>query len=172
MINETDGVFGRALSPLNRKLLEKMFTDDDESRLGLTASLRIPVVGIGAPASNFYPPIAQFMDAEIVVPEHAEVANAIGAVVGEVRQSAQITITPIAGNKRVVVHAPQTQREFDDLELAAAWATEVATELAQQKATSAGGSGLQVTVDRSDNCLLYTSPSPRDGLLSRMPSSA
>ena len=27
-------------------------------------------------------------------------------------------------------------------------------------------------VDRSINCLLYTSPSPRDGLLSRMPSSA
>ena len=25
---------------------------------------------------------------------------------------------------------------------------------------------------RDDNCLLYTSPSPRDGLLSRMPSSA
>ena len=25
---------------------------------------------------------------------------------------------------------------------------------------------------RSDTCLLYTSPSPRDGLLSRMPSSA
>ena len=151
MINETDGVFGRALSPMNRKLLEKMFADDEESRLGLTASLRIPVVGIGAPAENFYPPIAQFMDAEIVVPEHAEVANAIGAVVGEVRQSAQITITPIAGNKRVVVHAPQAQREFDDLEDAAAWATEVATELAQQKATQAGGSGLSVTVDRCDN---------------------
>ena len=28
------------------------------------------------------------------------------------------------------------------------------------------------TVDRLSNCLLYTSPSPRDGLLSRMPSSA
>ena len=26
--------------------------------------------------------------------------------------------------------------------------------------------------DRSNYCLLYTSPSPRDGLLSRMPSSA
>ena len=34
--------------------------------------------------------------------------------------------------------------------------------------------GLQVsfTVELSDSCLLYTSPSPRDGLLSRMPSSA
>ena len=28
------------------------------------------------------------------------------------------------------------------------------------------------TFERSKNCLLYTSPSPRDGLLSRMPSSA
>ena len=26
--------------------------------------------------------------------------------------------------------------------------------------------------DEGSNCLLYTSPSPRDGLLSRMPSSA
>ena len=26
--------------------------------------------------------------------------------------------------------------------------------------------------DKFENCLLYTSPSPRDGLLSRMPSSA
>ena len=29
-----------------------------------------------------------------------------------------------------------------------------------------------MTQERADNCLLYTSPSPRDGLLSRMPSSA
>ena len=28
------------------------------------------------------------------------------------------------------------------------------------------------TREQSNNCLLYTSPSPRDGLLSRMPSSA
>ena len=28
------------------------------------------------------------------------------------------------------------------------------------------------TYDKFTNCLLYTSPSPRDGLLSRMPSSA
>ena len=29
-----------------------------------------------------------------------------------------------------------------------------------------------LNVTEIDNCLLYTSPSPRDGLLSRMPSSA
>ena len=30
----------------------------------------------------------------------------------------------------------------------------------------------QGLMERVDRCLLYTSPSPRDGLLSRMPSSA
>ena len=34
------------------------------------------------------------------------------------------------------------------------------------------GTSSVVTVTRSSSCLLYTSPSPRDGLLSRMPSSA
>ena len=31
---------------------------------------------------------------------------------------------------------------------------------------------LNIQVDITEPCLLYTSPSPRDGLLSRMPSSA
>ena len=31
---------------------------------------------------------------------------------------------------------------------------------------------IYINFDDSDACLLYTSPSPRDGLLSRMPSSA
>ena len=37
------------------------------------------------------------------------------------------------------------------------------------------GLGLNASIteeDRKSSCLLYTSPSPRDGLLSRMPSSA
>ena len=34
------------------------------------------------------------------------------------------------------------------------------------------GAGGDLAAGRIDDCLLYTSPSPRDGLLSRMPSSA
>ena len=165
MINDAEGSFGKSLHPRNRALLEHMFANDatsadTESDLGagenppwlaMTAKLNVPVVGIGAPAQSFYPPIAEFMDAEVVVPEHAEVANAVGAVVGVVRQSAQITISPVAGQQRVVVHAPREQKEFDDLELAAAFAIEIASELASQKARDAGGSNLEVVVDRHDN---------------------
>ncbi len=160
LINDAEGNFGKALHPRNRVLLEQMFVNDAAGGevegqktpwLAMTAKLNVPVVGIGAPAQSFYPPIAEFMDAEVVVPEHAEVANAVGAVVGVVRQSAQITISPVAGQTRVIVHAPQEQKEFDDLELAADWAIELASELASQKARDAGGSNLEIKVDRRDN---------------------
>ena len=151
MVNDVEGAFGKALNPAYAKLLERMFARNDDSWLGMTAKLSVPVIGIGAPAQSFYPPIADFMEAEVLVPEHAEVANAVGAVVGVVRQSMQITISPIAGQKRVVVHAPQEQREFDDLETAAAWACDLARELASQKAIDAGGAGIKVEIDRRDN---------------------
>ena len=51
----------------------------------------------------------------------------------------------------MVVHAPDEQREFDELEAAAAWAQEIATGLALAKAQRAGGTQLQVMVDRNDN---------------------
>ena len=37
---------------------------------------------------------------------------------------------------------------------------------------SAGGLTMGAVINQESDCLLYTSPSPRDGLLSRMPSSA
>ena len=156
MINDADDVFGRTLHPRNRALLEGMFArevvGDETPWLAMTAKLNVPVIGIGAPAQSFYPPIAEFMDAEILVPEHAEVANAVGAVVGVVRQTAQITISPV-GQSSVLVHAPQEQREFDELEPAAAWAIEVASDLATKKAMDAGGSGIELKVDRRDNAV-------------------
>ena len=45
-------------------------------------------------------------------------------------------------------------------------------QLAASIALAAGGVALMPTAQAAAPCLLYTSPSPRDGLLSRMPSSA
>ena len=77
MINDAEGKFGSALHPRNRALLERMFANEVDSDggetkppwLAMTAQLNVPVIGIGAPAQSFYPPIAEFLDAEVVVPE-------------------------------------------------------------------------------------------------------
>ena len=44
--------------------------------------------------------------------------------------------------------------------------------LADAVKVTLGPKGRNVVLEKSFGCLLYTSPSPRDGLLSRMPSSA
>ena len=52
-----------------------------------------------------------------------------------------------------------------------AW-TEVSDIATARGYSGAGGSGYASSAAIIFGCLLYTSPSPRDGLLSRMPSSA
>jgi len=48
----------------------------------LKSSLRLamPLVGIGAPAGIFLPPVADLLRTDLVLPPHYEVANAVGAV--------------------------------------------------------------------------------------------
>ena len=47
-------------------------------------SLKIPLVGIGAPAHVFLPPVAEALGTEMIIPDHYEVANAAGTVVGNI----------------------------------------------------------------------------------------
>ncbi len=56
--------------------------------------LRIPIIGIGAPANIFLPDVADFLQTELILPEHHEVANAVGAVAGSVMVAEEILIYP------------------------------------------------------------------------------
>ena len=52
------------------------------------------------------------------------------------------------------------------------WAEQFATDLYKQSLIEEESAPANVSSSQSQNCLLYTSPSPRDATLSRMPSSA
>ncbi|UJW75508.1 hydantoinase/oxoprolinase family protein [Rhizobium sp. SL42] len=56
-------------------------------------SLDRPLIGLGASAAVYYPAIAQLLSAECAVPPDADVANAVGAVVGQVRSTTTVFIT-------------------------------------------------------------------------------
>jgi hypothetical protein len=51
------------------------------------------LIGLGASAHVYYPAIAAMLDAESIIPADAGVANAIGAVAGEISQSVTVTVT-------------------------------------------------------------------------------
>lgn len=62
--------------------------DGIEVRLGLTT----PVIGIGAPAHFFLPQAARLLHTEAIIPEHADVANAVGAITAMVRIRRRVVI--------------------------------------------------------------------------------
>jgi N-methylhydantoinase A/oxoprolinase/acetone carboxylase beta subunit len=64
-------------------------------RFQLSLSLEVPIVGIGAPAHILIPPMAKRMATQAIVPEHAEVANALGAIVGTIVMNDQALIRPL-----------------------------------------------------------------------------
>lgn len=87
-------------------------------RVGLSA----PLIALGASAGTYYPSVGQLLGAEVIVPEHAAVANAIGAVVGRVRITFECTVSsPQHG--LYVAHTGTDPAPFVSLDDAVAHAT-------------------------------------------------
>jgi N-methylhydantoinase A/oxoprolinase/acetone carboxylase beta subunit len=67
-------------------------------RFGWSLHLEDPLVGIGAPAGILVPALAKRLGTSSHVPEHAEVANALGAIVGTIVVQQEVLIRPVGGN--------------------------------------------------------------------------
>ena len=71
--------------------------------LALSTRLAVPVIGLGASARSYYGAVGARLGCPMILPEHADVANAIGAVVGQISQRATgLVSSPGAG--RYVAH--------------------------------------------------------------------
>ena len=110
----------------------------------------MPLVAVGAPASSYYPAVAQSLGLQLVVPPYAQVANAVGAVLGEVSQRIHITVTqPVRGTFRVYTKAGP--KDFAGVEAAVDHARELAAAEATHNALEAGANGVRVDFSQSDN---------------------
>ena len=74
--------------------------------------LGVPVIGLGASASAYYGAVGERLNTRMILPEHGGVANAIGAVVGQVAMHATGTVTsPGAGS--FAVHLADGVQRFN-----------------------------------------------------------
>ena len=124
-----------------------------EGRAGIVdvaATLAVPLIGLGAPAAVYYPAVAKMLRAESVIPADADVANAIGAVVGRVRTHVDVHISaPERGRYRV--HHPDCTADVFDLGEALALAEACAREGARRSAHVAGATSVEVAARRAVN---------------------
>lgn len=91
--------------------------DRHDGVVQMRMSLGVPVVGLGASAATYYGAVGDRLGTRMVLPQHAGVANAIGAVVGQVRMQATGTVTS-AGEGVFAVHLPQGPQTFADRDAA------------------------------------------------------
>jgi len=100
-------------------------------------SLDRPLIGLGASAGAYYPAIADMLASDSIIPAHADVANAIGAVVGQVRVTVDVVVTQPQDEIFAVNGATLSERHHDE-----AQAMDRAREIARSAAldaTIAGG---------------------------------
>ena len=113
----------------------------------VTVRLGVPVIGLGASAPFYYGAVGERLGASMILPEHAGVANAIGAVVGQVSQRAQgLVSSPSEG--RFVAHLATGLVAFNDRNAALAAMEAAVVEEASVRARAAGAEDLRVVVTR------------------------
>ena len=144
---EEDPGFGIPEDVLARHVLTQRGLQNHRGLVRLDVGLNLPVIGLGASASSYYPAVGRLMGSEMILPEHAGVANAIGAVVGRVTMRRSGTVTsPSEGRFRV--HLETGPEDFGDAEAAMARIEIVLSELVVADASEAGAHDIQMRVER------------------------
>lgn len=111
-------------------------------------SLGVPVIGLGASARSYYGAVGDRLGTRMIVPEHADVANAIGAVVGQVAMQVSGSVTS-SGPGRYTAHLPDGPVAFADIS-AALDALEMALQsAATTRAMAAGVEAPRLHTDRN-----------------------
>src|SRR5581483_7144726 len=121
-------------------LLDQVVSGGTFSRLmEMRVRLATPLIAIGAPAKIYYPDIASRLGAELLVPEHAAVCNAVGAAAGVVSQTCEVLVNQPTLNV-FRVHDPTGARDYTGPHEAIEDARRVSRELALAAARRAGAS--------------------------------
>lgn len=109
--------------------------------------LNVPVIGLGASAPTWYAPLGARLGTKMILPDHAGVANAIGAVVGQVTQRLSATVTTPAEGQ-FIAHLSVGNQTFSSA-VAALDAVEAALAAeARTRALAAGAAEVVLSVNR------------------------
>ena len=112
-------------------------------------ALRRPVIGIGAPVHCFLPQAAELLETEAIIPPHADVANAIGAITSSVSVHKQVKIAPDERGQYAVQGLPDAPA-FRDFHGAHAFAIEELQRVVRDMARRAGTSETAVEITLRD----------------------
>ncbi len=144
---EEEAGFGLPPAALASHVLMQRGLGPHRGLVRIETGLNVPVIGLGASAASYYGAVGERLHAEVIVPEHAGVANAIGAVVGRVViRRAGVVTAPAEGRYRA--HLESGPEDFADAEAAMAALEAALGAEARAAAVAAGAVDVQVSARR------------------------
>lgn len=142
---ETD--FGASAEDLAQSGLMRAALGGHRGVLRLEAKLDWPVIGLGASAGVYYPAVGKTLGARVICPQHAGVANAIGAVVGRITARKRGSVT--APNEGVYrVHLESGPQDLTEMVAALTLLEDQLEVEAVAEARAAGAEAMRVTKAR------------------------
>lgn len=130
--------------------MQKALSPQQDQGFNCFLKINMPIVGIGAPVRAWLPAMAEKLNTNLIVPEHAEVANAVGAATGKIMETVKVLIKPGEKDGTYLLHAPWECRLFDDLATAVSYALDKAKEQAALAANKAGAKEVELVVTHQD----------------------
>ena len=110
--------------------------------------LNRPVIGIGAPIKLFLPDAVKPLETEAILPEDADVANAIGAISSEVVIKKQLSVVP--GDGGFIIEGIKNNRKIKNFDQAYELAKDELVKTIREMAHKAGTSCETVTLEIED----------------------
>ena len=130
----------------SRQILDEALREGSRSDVTFHVRCRRPIIGIGAPVHSFFPAVGRRLNAEVILPTHAEVANAIGAAASGVLVNETVTILPDTTGS-YLLHSKEGRREFGKLAPAIEEAKALARRLAEERARASGATSCNTLVN-------------------------
>lgn len=144
---EDERDWGQAPDALAKHVLTTAGMDQHRGVVEVDLRLGVPVIGLGASAGAYYGAVGARLNTRMILPEHAGVANAIGAVVGQVSMHVAGTITS-PGLGIFAAHLPHEVARFASSEQALQALIAGLTEIVDAEARAAGVEEVRITVDQ------------------------
>jgi len=135
---------GDQLKKLIAEKWERRSEPKDEQFFELALNVSAPLIGLGAPTHIFLPDVAKALGTSCIIPDHSEVANAVGAAVAEISVQVSAEIRPDYSQDGIdgfTVHAFDLNEYCESYEAAVETARAAVEKLAEAEARRRGAVG-------------------------------
>jgi len=140
------------------KLLMDSIIFKNNSNYSIDVTLKNPIIGIGAPVDYFLPAAGGKLNAKVIIPKDADVANALGAITSNIVIKKKISIKP-GPQGGFIVEGISGAKTFSQIDAAESLAIEHLEKLILNLAKKAGTASERIEMEIVDKVVKTTNGS-------------